>query len=37
MEVKTKKGVELVMHDEHPRSVDLAKISKLPPVFKKEG
>jgi hypothetical protein len=37
VEVKTKKGVELVTTDEHPRATDLAKISKLAPVFKKEG
>ena len=38
VEVKTKKGLELVTTDEHPRpQVELAKISKLPPVFKKEG
>ncbi len=38
VEVKTKKGVESVATDEHPRpQVDLAKISKLAPVFKKEG
>ncbi|GAB5029484.1 3-ketoacyl-mitochondrial [Nannochloropsis oceanica] len=38
VEVKTKKGIELFTTDEHPRpQVDLAKISKLSPVFKKEG
>lgn len=37
VEVKSKKGVELVTTDEHPRVTDAAKLAKLAPVFKKEG
>jgi acetyl-CoA acetyltransferase len=38
VEVKTKKGVEVMTTDEHPRpNVDPAKMAKLSPVFKKEG
>ena len=38
VEVKTKKGIDLVTVDEHPRpQVELAKMSKLNPVFKKDG
>ena len=38
MEIKTKKGVEVMTTDEHPRpNVDPAKLAKLAPVFKKDG
>lgn len=38
VEVQTKKGVEVMTTDEHPRpSTELAKMGKLAPVFKKEG
>lgn len=38
MEVKTRKGVEVMTTDEHPRpQAELAKMGKLAPVFKKEG
>ncbi|XP_030593660.1 3-ketoacyl-CoA thiolase, mitochondrial-like isoform X2 [Archocentrus centrarchus] len=38
IEVKTKKGKELMTHDEHPRpETTLEQMAKLPPVFKKEG
>lgn len=38
VEVKSKKGVELMTTDEHPRpNAELAKMAKLSPVFKKEG
>jgi len=38
VEVKTKKGTEMIDTDEHPRrDTNLEKLAKLPPVFKKDG
>lgn len=38
VEIKTKKGVEIFDTDEHPiRGANLEDMSKLPPVFKKDG
>ncbi|XP_072015064.1 LOW QUALITY PROTEIN: 3-ketoacyl-CoA thiolase, mitochondrial-like [Amphiura filiformis] len=37
IEMKSKKGVQVMDTDEHPRDADLADLKKLPPVFKKEG
>jgi len=37
VEVKGRKGPEIVEHDEHPRMPDPSKIGKLPTVFKKGG
>ena len=37
VEVKTKKGVELVSCDEHPRETSLEKLAKLPAIFKENG
>ena len=36
--VTTRKGTEVIAHDEHPRfDTDLSSLAKLPPVFRKDG
>lgn len=37
MELKTKKGTEVFVQDEHPRDTTLDKLAKLKPVFKENG
>ena len=37
MEVKGKKGPEMMTVDEHPRETTLEKLGTLPPVFKENG
>ena len=37
MEVKGKKGPEMMTADEHPRETTLEKLGTLPPVFKENG
>lgn len=37
MEVKGKKGPEMMTTDEHPRETTLEKLGTLPPVFKENG
>ncbi|NPV59674.1 MAG: thiolase family protein [Actinobacteria bacterium] len=37
VEVKTRKGVEVIDTDEHPTDTTLEKLASLPPAFKKDG
>lgn len=37
VEVKTRKGVEVIDTDEHPTETTLEKLASLPPAFKKDG
>lgn len=37
IKLKSKKGEETFEIDEHPRETTIEKLSKLPPVFKKDG
>ncbi|XP_071795775.1 3-ketoacyl-CoA thiolase, mitochondrial-like [Asterias amurensis] len=37
IEIKTRKGVQVIDTDEHPRETTLESLAKLPPVFQKNG